>query len=191
MSGDCIITLLARDPYWLYVYWDISEEKGRAFMSELGEELWRRSAPSLKVINITRNESFFVRINEFSDNWYINVRYPDNVYMVEIGRKISDNFFVGFQSSNSAVTPGNHASPYTSASFANYAEVKSGQFEIRPDGPYLYGGARDISGPGSQEFYGTYPEEGMYGVSSAEQYDIYGQKLSDDGPDGFGKGGCI
>ena len=191
MSGDCIITLLARDPNWLYVYWDISEEKSRAFMSELGEELWGRSVPSLKVTNITKNESFFVRINEFSDNWYINVQDPNNMYVVEIGRKISEHLFIGFLSSNSAVTPGNRAMPATSVCFANYTEVRNGKFEIRADsfaGSHLCGvWPREISGLSSGELYGRYPREDLYGISSAEQYDAYGQEMPG-GPDRLVKG---
>lgn len=128
---DNCITILARDPNWLYVYWDIPAEKNTAFWAELGEELWKRSIPALKISNITRNESFFVRINEFSDNWYVNVPDSNNLYMVEIGRKISENYFIGISTSNSVVTPSNYISPDTTTCFVNYEDLKNGRVEIQ------------------------------------------------------------
>lgn len=168
--ADSCITLLARDPNWLYVYWDIPEEKNTAFSAELGEDLWKRSIPALKVTNITRNESFFIRINEFSDNWYINVQYSNNLYMVEIGRKISDNFFISISNSNSIVTPGNYVSPDTTACFVNYMDLKSGRVEIQTGKIYdsfICGNAEEeiSSLSSSANLYGTSLKE-LPGVSS-------------------------
>lgn len=163
-DADSCITILARDPNWLYVYWDVPEEKNRAFMAELGEELWKRSIPALKVSNVTKNESFFVRINEFSDNWYVNVQDSNNLYMVEIGRKISENCFVAMSSSNSIVTPVNYVSPDTTACFANYEDVKSGKVQIQLGKAY-----------GSFTYdHETESISGLLGESSA---DLYGRSL--------------
>lgn len=164
-----LITLLSRDPNWLYVYWDISEEKNRAFLAELGEDLWKRSLPALKVTNIIKNESFFVRINEFSDSWYINVTDSNQIYVVEIGRKISENYFIGLSSSNSISTPSSYVSSNTTACFASYTDVKSGRFEIgavKAYDSYIYNNAAElISGLSSPELYGKNREE-LSSVSS-------------------------
>lgn len=173
MSGtDSCITILARDPNWLYVYWNIPEEKNMAFSAELGEELWKRSIPALKVSNITRNESFFVRINEFSDSWYVNVQNSNNLYMVEIGRKLSENYFIGMLSSNSIFTPSNYVSPDTTACFVNYADLKSGRIEV-PTGKtnefiinnHTAEGIIGLFGESSAAPYGTSLQE-LPGVSS-------------------------
>ena len=171
-DADSCITILARDPNWLYVYWDIPKEKNTTFLAELGEELWKRSIPALKVSNITRNESFFVRINEFSDNWYVNVQDSNNLYMVEIGRKISENYFIGMSSSNSIITPSNYVSPDTNACFVNYVDLKSGRVEIQTGKVYdsfMYShateGISSLSGESSAALYGKSLQE-LPGVSS-------------------------
>ena len=71
--SDNKITLLARDPHWLYAYWEISETKKNSFMSELGNDIWEKSIPFLKITNISKNISNFIRVNDFSNNWFINV----------------------------------------------------------------------------------------------------------------------
>lgn len=191
-NGDSCITLLARDPKWLYVYWDIPEEISAAFAAELGEELWKRSVPVLKVSNITKRESFFVRINEFSDNWYINVRDANNLYVAEIGRKISENLFVGMSSSNGVVTPSDFVSPDTTVCFANYADLKNGSFEIRTGGvsdSFLYGlTSEEIYGLSSSGLYGESRDEGLSAVSSAMPYGGSLQEFTGDGPESLKKG---
>jgi hypothetical protein len=191
-NGDNCITLLARDPNWLYVYWDIPAEKSAAFSAELGEELWKRSVPALKVSNITRNESFFVRINEFSDNWYINVQDSNNLYMVEIGRKISENYFISMSGSNGVVTPSDYVSPDTTACFVNYADLKNGRFEFRTDkarDSFIYDyAAEGISGLSSPGLYGADWEEAFSGESSAAFYGKNPPELPGTGPEGFMKG---
>jgi len=124
--GNSQITLLARDPYWLYAYWEISPESKDAFIRDLGPELWEKSVPALKVTNISKNESFFVRINDFSDSWYINVNYPNCLYVAELGRKISERFFISIASSNYVSTPGCSVSSNTAAYFINYNDLKNG-----------------------------------------------------------------
>ena len=179
MSGaDSCITILARDPNWLYVYWNIPEEKNMAFLAELGEELWKRSIPALKVSNITRNESFFVRINEFSDNWYVNVMDSNNLYTVEIGRKVSENYFIGISSSNSVITPSNYVSPDNTACFVNYVDLKSGSIEIQA-GKVCDSTIYDRAAEGVT---------GLFGESSAAPYGTSLQELPGISSESFVKG---
>lgn len=117
--GEDRITLLARDPNCLYAYWEITDKKIEDFKIEFGEQLYSKSLPVLKVNNISRNESYYIRINDFSGSWYINVPEVNNIYVVEIGRKISENFFVSFAASNIAQTPGVGISSNTGACFVN------------------------------------------------------------------------
>lgn len=117
--GEDRIVLLARDPNCLYAYWEITSDKIDSFKKDFGEALYSKSIPVLKVNNISKNESYYIRINDFSGSWYINVPEDNNIYIVEIGRKISENFFVSFAASNSVMTPGSNMSSNTGACFVN------------------------------------------------------------------------
>lgn len=158
---DNSITLLARDPNWLYVYWELSDSNIKTFIQEFGEELWEKSIPVLKVTNISKNDIFYIRINGFSNNWYINVPDSNCLYMVEIGRKISEHFFISLSNSNCIVTPADFVSPNTTAYFANYTDIKNGILE-----------PVSISGLSSPELFGTMDEESYFGDSSAQLYGI-------------------
>lgn len=170
------IALLARDPHWLYVYWDISENKKNTFFDEFGSEIINKSVPVLKITNLTKNESFYVRINDFSNNWYINVSGSNSIYMVEIGRRISDNFFISILNSNSTVTPGDSVSHDSTAYFVNYNDLKHGRLDLGMVKKFesqvqnkLFAGYIGIS---SQEFAGQSGKESHFGESSAQFYGI-------------------
>lgn len=174
--GDNRITLLTRDPHWLYAYWEVSNNRKNAFVEDFGPELWEKSIPVLKVTNLSKNESFFVRINDFSNNWYINVSDSNCLYVAEIGRKISDRFFITLATSNYTVTPGDNISNNTSAYFINYKDLKSGRLDLNTGKIYeSYNINLQVSGmvwPSSPEFFGMSLEESMFGVSSAELYGV-------------------
>ena len=165
------IVLLSRDPHWLYAYWEISEERKNEFYKDFGQELWEKSSPVLKVINVTKNESFFVRINDFSDNWYINVPDSNSTYVAEIGRMVSGRFFINLVCSNQAVTPGENISLNTSVLFVDYRDLRSGLVDLSAIKSYEPGNFKtqtlepliNVSSPGL--FGGKFEEH--LGISSA------------------------
>jgi len=117
---DNKITLLAVDAHTLYTYWDISNDKIQKLISSLGRKVWDNSIPTIKVANLTKNSGFFIRINDFSQNWYIYTQDPGCVFMVEIGRKISEDYFISLASSNQAPLPNTSISFNNNAYFVNY-----------------------------------------------------------------------
>lgn len=165
------ITLMARDPNWLYVYWEVPDERKNAFIQDFGQALWDRSVPAIKVTHVSKNESFFVRINEFSNSWYIHVPNANSVYLVEIGRKVSERFFIPLGSSNPTVTPGDNVSTNTTAYFVHYSDLKLGKFDFDSLKVIQTHASRQttgfISGTSSPEFIGLTREEAFTGESSA------------------------
>jgi hypothetical protein len=173
--GDDKISLFARDPYWLYAYWEITKEKSDAFIREFGTGIWEKSIPVLKVTNVAKEDSFYIRINEFSDSWYINVPEPGSLYTVEIGRRVSDRFFISMAGSNHAVTPRDHMSTNRTTQFVDVSsyDVKSGFVQPQPiDEPdlprYLWNDLQVAQGIGtsSLQVYGKDLSEHL-GLSSA------------------------
>jgi hypothetical protein len=122
------MVLYAVDPNWLFACWEISDHKKNAFIEDFGKYLWDKSVPILKVTNITRNESFNIRINDFSDSWYINVPYPNCLYKTEIGRNVSGRFFISLVNSNSVYVPGKTPRDNTKVLFADYKNITDNCF---------------------------------------------------------------
>lgn len=167
---DNRIVLLARDPFWLYAYWEISREKRNDFFDNFGNNLWDKSIPVLKVTNISRNDVFYVRINDFSNSWYINVSDSNNVYAAEIGRMVREQFFVSLASSNHITTPGDSISQNTTSCFADYRDLRVGTVKLKKDKAYetFYSGhqIKMPSVPSSPEMPGIGRYESISGISS-------------------------
>jgi len=174
--NDDQIVLLARDPHWLFAYWEISEDRKNHFIGAFGHELWEKSVPVLKVTNVSKNSSFYVRINDFSNSWYINVPDSNCLYVAELGRRIADEFFVNLVSSNYVEAPNDTISANTAAYFINYKDLNKGH--LAPETGMIYetqsikSVTRGVIGISSPELFGFAREESMFGVSSAELFGI-------------------
>jgi uncharacterized protein len=178
--GDNKITLLARDPHWLFAYWEISNTKENTFFEEFGQTVWQKSVPALKVTNVSQNSSFFIRINDFSDNWYINVPDTNNLYIAEIGRRVAGEFFIHLASSNYAATPTDKSSRNTAACYIDYRSLRKGTLDLASRN--IYGSVERIEefeariGLSSPELQNRRLGESLFGVSSAE---LFGIKLEE------------
>jgi hypothetical protein len=168
------IVLIARDPHTLYTYWEISQSRINALLLEFGHELFEKSTPAIKVTNISKNSSMFVMINEYANNWYINVEDANCMYIVEIGRRVSDMFFIPLASSNYVLTPGNAFSTNTAAYFADYCEIRKGNYSFETGEIYRSYSLSDyyesLLGTSSLEMFGMNRQESIFGPSSAELY---------------------
>lgn len=94
---------IPRDPSWIFLYWEITNEALDAIKDSIGEETFNTIKPILRVSDITGIDynggnalSFFdSEINRYADNWYIKVPHPGRIYVVEHGLcTIDGTFFV-------------------------------------------------------------------------------------------------
>lgn len=138
---DTRAVLMARDPHWLYLYWNIAEGTAKSFYDELGGELWDKSTPVIKVTNVSLNKRHYIRINDFSTSWYINVPDARCMYTAEIGRKISDGIFISFAASNFVETPGDNMGSPAAPLFVDFREAAKSCGELLQCGPepFAYG----------------------------------------------------
>ncbi len=105
--------LVARDPRWLFSYWDFN---------------WGRFAPSafrggvrqffLKVSTVSGGDAGLVEINPEARNWYIPVNDPDMAYTAEIGFFNPAGAWQGVVQSGVAATPADSLAPEAIADFA-------------------------------------------------------------------------
>lgn len=119
--NQTVIKLLAQTPKSLFVYWDISDEDRKNFISKYGENFFEITKPVLLIHNETLNYTFELEINDFANSWYLRVNDADCVYKIELGRKYinTNNYqnniygtnnsdYIYITSSNSLVSPNDH-----------------------------------------------------------------------------------
>lgn len=107
--GDNRITLIARDPYCLFAYWEVTEER----LNNLREDIGRDANLALRVYDVTgiefdgrnANSFFDIGIYERVGNWYIHTDNPDHSFCVDIGLITPRGNFVTISRSNTVTTP--------------------------------------------------------------------------------------
>lgn len=115
---DNKITIMARDPEWIYAYWDISEERRNSLRHTYGPG-WDNSLPVLRVYDVTgisyfngfnANHHYDTVINDYAGSWYIHVGVPNRTYCIDLGRILSDGTYIVVARSNFTFTPRNSIS---------------------------------------------------------------------------------
>lgn len=106
--GENRLVLMARDPWWIYAYWEITPKKEREVLTSLSS---RNAGAVHRVLRIyrqngARESSFFdIEIGDFADNWYLEVGVPGALWVSEIGLRSRDGRFYVLARSNSVRTP--------------------------------------------------------------------------------------
>jgi len=107
------LVLMARDPAWLFAYWEVSATRQDDFGRVYGPGAWQITRPALRVYDVTGVDFdganalkvFDIGVREEADNWHINVDQPDHSFVVDLGRVFPDGRFVTLLRSNLVQTP--------------------------------------------------------------------------------------
>lgn len=107
------MVLMARDPHWLYAYWEITATKQGEFSVNYGPAAWVATRNILRVYDVTgidfnggnANSYIDIAVSEEVDNWHIHVGEPDRSFCVDLGRMFPDGKFVPLLRSNVVTTP--------------------------------------------------------------------------------------
>jgi hypothetical protein len=105
--------LVARDPRWLFSYWDFNWSKYLP-----GEFRGGVKQFFLKVVTSAGQEAALVEINPEARNWYVAVNSPDTAYYAEIGFFDKPGNWHGLVQSGVAVTPADAVASEAAADFA-------------------------------------------------------------------------
>ncbi len=113
------LVLLARDPTWIYAYWDIAHDKYQEmYRRHLSQ--WGLSRPLLRLYDVTPetgSDKIDVYVDDTADNWYIPVAKPRHRFVAEYGRLFPEGF-VPILRSNVVQLPPYGVSPITSEEWA-------------------------------------------------------------------------
>lgn len=110
--GETRITVMVRDPFWAYAYWEIEPKRLEELKRAIGKEA-QEAQMILRVYDITDIEFnglnahhyFDLEITNLANNWYINLGAPNRAFCVDIGLKTTSGKFFLIARSNTIQTP--------------------------------------------------------------------------------------
>ncbi|MBF0483510.1 MAG: DUF4912 domain-containing protein [Candidatus Omnitrophica bacterium] len=97
------LTLIVRDPFWLFAYWNISQSSLDNMRTCMGNDQFEKARYTLRVYDVSlinfngynANNSFDIEVGRDAKDWYINLWADGASYCVDIGLKNdSGNFFL-------------------------------------------------------------------------------------------------
>jgi len=109
--GSRSLFLIARDPRWLFSYWDIDWEAYPSSRMQGGKVV-------LKVFNADGAEVYSADVNPDARNWYVPVAQGNAAYYAEIGFFNQSGSWEVIARSNDASTPSDSISEVVSDNFA-------------------------------------------------------------------------
>lgn len=165
------ITALVRDPYWVYLYWEIHQ------LFEI------HGQPVLKVLDITgknyphcpANDSFMIDINWEANDWYLKVPAANRTYTVELGIQ-QDSGFELIARSNYFSTPRDKPSDRYDPEWMTIDEIFNRSYR-KPNSDGTFDTGSSPLGKEEQPGVGEYVSSPMMGpgayVSSPIEQDEY------------------
>jgi hypothetical protein len=133
------IVLFARDPNWLFAYWEFPRERYEAACGQLHVPPEATHA-ILRVYEVSESDGradarakciATIDLNLMADRWYIRVEQPARLYAVEYLLVTADGRTVSLGRSNVAETPGDGISADTNESWVTGLSASSGRRVVR------------------------------------------------------------
>ena len=129
-----VVKALAQNPTTLFVYWEISAEDRENLEKQYGENFFYITKPVLIVHNLTEKYSYEIDINDFANNWYINVGNSKCQYVIELGRRpieFTDKIktdFLSISSSNVIESPNDHVLFFKDTNKVLYRNINTNKY---------------------------------------------------------------
>ncbi len=106
--GDTEAVLLARDPNWMYVYWEINLKTTNQLRKDYGDDIFDKSRQVLRVYEdsrTSRDRYFDIQVKFDARSWYIHVHDGGTMYHCELGLVLPDGVFVSVVKTNTVRLP--------------------------------------------------------------------------------------
>ena len=157
------VRALPKDPNWLFVYWEMSEETIETLRNKMGIEQFEAAKPVLRLLDITDIDYngtnawkyFDIRIHHYANNWYVKFPEPGRTYIIEYGNITPEGTFIMVMQSNVVKTPRDNYSEIIDKEWSTAGTKELSTFSVNyPD--ESFGGASDsmiqtASFPGSSD----------------------------------------
>jgi hypothetical protein len=112
-NDACRLTLMVKDPFWIFAYWEITPSCREALINKFGKDKIEQAKVVLRMYNVTlvdfngANANFYfdIEVGQHANNWYINLWHDNVSYIAEVGLRFNDGKFVALARSNCAQTP--------------------------------------------------------------------------------------
>ncbi len=121
------LTLLTKDPYWIYAYWNIKN-----FTT-------KNSIPLLKVYDITYTSPedttslLNIHLTPTANNWYFKVPKANRRYYAQIGLLTNNNIFIPLINSNPVITPPNKPHKMLGSQWMKVTEENKEYVDYKPN----------------------------------------------------------
>ena len=123
-AGDRLV-ILVRDPYWLHVVWELTQQSVERGRSALGQH-WHSAKPTLRLFKVeadgTGNLDREIEIHGGVSNWYVDVNDPPSSYRMEIGYHAPGVEFYCLARSNTVTTPAPGSAETVDKNWADVAD---------------------------------------------------------------------
>ncbi len=149
--GDNKIVMMARDPHWCYVYWDLST----GLMADKAKNINEAYDLIIRVYDVTsidfngNNSHKFVdiQVNGEAGNWYVNVWEAGRTYLADIGYKTKSGKFILLARSKPVLTPQDKVSSVTDEEWMVVDEDFEELFRMSAGGGRVGGGSEGFRSP--------------------------------------------
>ncbi len=134
------ITLLVKDPFWVYAYWEIASNSIESLSNIVGSHEIERAKVILRMYDVSlidfngtnANHYFDIEVGYNASNWYVSLWNDGVSYIAEIGMRLQDGRFFAFARSNSVTTPRKSYSPRSEQVWMNVTEESSPSAYVVP-----------------------------------------------------------
>jgi hypothetical protein len=114
--GTTEAALMPRDPNWMFIYWEITENSKAETRKKHGADVFQKGRQVIRVYDVTvggEARYFDVAVMLDAKSWYINVQESGRAYCCEVGLVMPDGTFIGLVKTNTVNLPGGRVSEVT------------------------------------------------------------------------------
>ena len=111
--GETQLTLLIRDPWWLYAFWEITPARAAEAHAMLSPQERAQHHTVLRLYDVTDREADVARAHRLLDivlthdvdNWFVDTGEAHRTWVAELGYRTAQGRFVPLVRSNVVTTP--------------------------------------------------------------------------------------
>lgn len=111
-------SLMPRDPNWMFLYWEITENSKAKIRREHGENIFKDSRQVVRVHDMTdgndgNGKYFDIQVMHDAKSWYVNVQESGRAYCCEVGLMTPQGSFLSLVKTNTVNLPAGRVSDVT------------------------------------------------------------------------------